>query len=197
MSKRSGPSQIVRRCASAVAAATFLTTVGAYAESPASSKQDALNKGYFPRYAAANPQVRALLCWYGMGARSAALSSASTEHGGLDRVDAEAAWDAIDKANAQRFVYSEIARMLGPDTLDAAYKAATEAANSVSQENPALVHQNEAQLAEVCGNAFYNALKEKVDVIDKFEAIYRDELATDRARSKASFMEKVMKPVHP
>jgi len=87
--------------------------------------------------------------------------------------------------------------MLGPDTLDAAYKVATEAAISVSQENPALVHQNEAQLAEVCGNAFYNALKEKVDVSDKFEAIYRDELATDRARSKASFMEKAMKPVHP
>lgn len=196
MSKRPGPSQTVRLCAFAVAAA-FLTTAGAYAESPTSSQQDALTKGYFPRYAAANPQVRALLCWYGMGARHAALSVASTEHGGLDRADAEAAWDAIDKADTQRFVYSEIARMLGPDTLDAAYKAATEAAISVSQENPALVHQNEAQLAEVCGDAFYNALKEKVDLIDKFEAIYRDGLAKDRARSKASFMEKATKPFHP
>ncbi|SFQ27339.1 hypothetical protein [Ralstonia sp. NFACC01] len=122
---------------------------------------------------------------------------AGTEHGGLAQADAEAAWDAIDKADTQRFVYGQLARVFGQDTFDAAEKTAVEAAISVSQEDPEHVHQNEAQLAEVCGNAYYNALKAKGDLVEKIEAIYRDGFAKDRARSKVSFMEQATKSFHP
>jgi len=199
MSKSCGRFQSI--CLGSAIAVVLLMAANAYAESPATSQHGASStpptKGFFPRYAAASTQVRALLCSYGMGSRSAALAMAGTEHGGLAQADAEAAWDAIDKASTQEFVYNQLARVLDRDTFDAAGKAALEAAISVSQEDPEHVHQNEAQLAEVCGNAYYSALKAKGDLVGKIEAIYRDELAKDRAHAKARFMEQATRPFHP
>jgi len=49
----------------------------------------------------------------------------------------------------------------------------------------------------VCGNPYYSALKAKGDLVGKIEAIYRDELAKDRAHAKARFMEQATRPFHP
>ncbi|MGN7103516.1 hypothetical protein ACTHR6_18060 [Ralstonia holmesii] len=189
------------RLASLITSAAFLIATGAYGDSSAPSQTSSASsdstKGYFPRYAAAGAQERALFCFYALANRRSALTNAGTEHGGLTRAEAEAAWPDIDNADTQSFVYGQIARTIGPDTFDAADRAAVEAAISVSQEDPEHVRQHEEQLANVCGTAIYDALKARGVPIQKIETIYRDGAAKDRAHFKASFIEQATKPFHP